>query len=110
MCIRDRKEVLPLLQEYCYDCHGEGAKKGKLTLDHHSNLEESTGDRELWKKVWENLHRRNMPPADKDQPADEEIDRILSWIEKSVFQYDSEKINPDWEVKGKGGASICSKS
>ena len=88
------KEVLPLLQEYCYDCHGEGAKKGKLTLDHHSNLEESTGDLELWKKVWENLHRRNMPPADKDQPGDEEIDRILSWIEKSVFQHDSEKINP----------------
>jgi hypothetical protein len=88
------KEVLPLLQEYCYDCHGEGAKKGKLTLDHHSNFGESTADRELWKKVWENLHRRNMPPADKDQPGDEEIDRILSWIEKSVFDHDSEKIDP----------------
>ena len=21
------KEILPLLQEYCYDCHGDGAKK-----------------------------------------------------------------------------------
>ena len=88
------KEILPLLQEYCYDCHGDGAKKGKLALDIHSNHEDIAGDRELWKRVWENLHRRNMPPADKDQPGDEEIDRILSWIEKTVFNHDSEKTNP----------------
>ena len=30
----------------------------------------------------ENLHRRNMPPADMEQPGDKEIDRILSWIEE----------------------------
>ena len=88
------KEILPLLQEYCYDCHGDGAKKGKLALDLYSKHEEIIGDSELWKRVWENLHRRNMPPADKDQPADEEIDRILSWIEKTVFEQDPEKTNP----------------
>jgi hypothetical protein len=88
------KEILPLLQEYCYDCHGDGAKKGKLALDLHSKQEEIIGDSELWKRVWENLHRRNMPPADKDQPGDEEIDLILSWIEKSVFDHDPEKANP----------------
>jgi hypothetical protein len=88
------KEILPLLQEYCYDCHGDGAKKGKLALDIHSKHQDITGDREFWKRIWENLHRRNMPPADKDQLAEKEIDQILSWIEKSVFDHDSEKIDP----------------
>jgi hypothetical protein len=88
------KEILPLLQEYCYDCHGDGAKKGKLALDIHSNQEEITGDHQLWKKVWENLHRRNMPPADMEQPGDKEIDRILSWIEEFVFDHDPQKTEP----------------
>jgi mono/diheme cytochrome c family protein len=88
------KEILPLLQEYCYDCHGDGAKKGKLVLDAHSNPADIVADDELWEMVWENLHRRNMPPADKSQPKDEEIDRILSWIEKSVFDHDPEKTDP----------------
>jgi len=91
---RYAREILPLLQEYCYDCHGDGAKKGKLALDIHSDYDEIIGDHELWKRVWENLHRRNMPPADKDQPGDEKTDRILSWIEKSVFKHDPEKTVP----------------
>ncbi len=91
---RYAKEILPLLQEYCYDCHGDGAKKGKLALDIHSDHDEIIGDHDFWKKVWENIHRRNMPPADKDQPGDEKIDRILSWIEKSVFKHDPEKTVP----------------
>jgi hypothetical protein len=88
------KEILPLLQEYCYDCHGDGAKKGKLILDVHSNHADIVADDQLWKLVWQNLHRRNMPPADKSQPRDEEIDRILSWIEKTVFDHDLEKTDP----------------
>ncbi len=91
---RYAREILPLLQEYCYDCHGDGAKKGKLALDIHSDHDEIIGDHELWKRVWENLHRRNMPPADKDQPGDEKTDRILSWIEKTVFKHDPEKTVP----------------
>ena len=27
------ERVLPLLEEYCYDCHGEGAKKGDFAMD-----------------------------------------------------------------------------
>ena len=77
-----------------YDCHGEGAKKGKMVLDEHSNHADIVGDDELWKMVWENLHRRNMPPADKAQPADKEIDKILTWIEKTVFDHDPEKTDP----------------
>ena len=88
------KEVLPLLEEYCYDCHGDGAKKGQMALDSHAGFPEMTKDSRIWKGVWENLHRRNMPPADKLQPTDKEIDKILSWIEKTVFDHDPKSIAP----------------
>ena len=35
-----------------------------------------------------------MPPADMEQPGDKEIDRILSWIEESVFDHDPQKTEP----------------
>ena len=69
-------------------------RKRKAGLDIHSNQEEITGDHQLWKKVWENLHRRNMPPADMEQPGDKEIDRILSWIEEHAFDHDPQKTEP----------------
>ena len=28
-----KKEIQPVLKEFCYDCHGDGAKKGNVTLD-----------------------------------------------------------------------------
>ena len=28
-----KKTIQPLLEEYCYDCHGDGAKKGGVAFD-----------------------------------------------------------------------------
>ena len=28
-----RKDVQPILKEFCYDCHGDGAKKGEIAFD-----------------------------------------------------------------------------
>ena len=86
--------VEPVLTEYCYDCHGDGASKGEVTLDEHSNLKELVKDVKLWKRVWENLHRRNMPPGRKPQPEDEERERVMAWIEREVFLFDPSKPDP----------------
>ena len=65
-----RNEIQPLLSEYCYDCHGEGAKKGGVSLDGAKDLNTLLQKRDSWEGAWENVHRRNMPPADKPQPTD----------------------------------------
>lgn len=39
--------VQPLLAKYCYDCHGDGAKKGEFALDEHgsyADLRASVGE------------------------------------------------------------------
>ncbi|MGE4551077.1 MAG: DUF1592 domain-containing protein [Opitutales bacterium] len=86
--------VEPLLVEYCYDCHGDGAKKGDVILDVHQTRIELVKDVKLWKRVWENLHRRNMPPGRKPQPEDEERERVMIWIEREVFLFDPSKPDP----------------
>lgn len=88
-----KKSFEPLLAQYCYDCHADGVDKGDFTLDAYSNLDEHLGDRELWLRVWENLRSHLMPPADKDQPTDDERVQLAAWIEKNVFKLDP--ANPD---------------
>ena len=82
------RDVLPLLEKYCYQCHGDGAKKGQISLDFETEGKDIINDEDLWKKVWENVYRHNMPPANKTQCKDSEIDLILNWIEEDIFGFD----------------------
>jgi len=87
------KQILPMLEEYCYDCHGDGAKKGDLALDKYTSLKEHLGDTELWYTVWKNVASQMMPPAGKPQPSIADRDKLLRWIEGAVFNVDP--ANPD---------------
>ncbi len=93
--VPDFSKVQPVLENYCYGCHGYGAEEGGVTLD---NLEElSQKDRvaaqESWLAVWRNMRAQTMPPADEDQPSQEERDLVGRWIESKVFRLDP--ANPD---------------
>ena len=75
------KEILPLLEYYCFDCHGEGAKKGDFVLDEHGNFDLLAKDFEHWKAIFRNVDRKIMPPAKaEDKPSEEEREKIVQWI------------------------------
>ena len=80
--------VEPLLKSYCFDCHGEGANKGEVTLDEYTNFTAHVSDQKLWLAVWQNLQTQMMPPAKKTQPTDAERREIIRWIERDVFKLD----------------------
>src|SRR5881397_4144926 len=65
---RFRKEVQPLLVEYCYDCHGEGMSKGNLAFDSFKSDQELLARRDLWWAVLKNVRAGLMPPAKKPRP------------------------------------------
>ncbi|MES2658705.1 MAG: DUF1592 domain-containing protein [Verrucomicrobiota bacterium] len=88
-----KKEVVPLLETYCYECHGEGTSKGKFSMDEFKDLPKHLNDRKHWLAVWRNVRSQIMPPSDEDQFATEEKKKLLAWIEKDVFKLDPE--NPD---------------
>ncbi|MFT7302048.1 MAG: hypothetical protein ACI8UZ_000884 [Akkermansiaceae bacterium] len=88
------KKIAPLLQDYCYDCHGDGADKGDFTLDEYRNTSALLDDRKVWLRIWENLRTEMMPPPKKKfQPTPDERKELVSWIEKRIFGLDPE--NPD---------------
>lgn len=88
-----RDTVRPLLQEYCFDCHGDGANKGQVTLDEFKSEEALLGNHDLWWHVLKNVRAGMMPPAKKPQPTAEQKRQLERWIKQAVFADDP--ANPD---------------
>jgi hypothetical protein len=88
-----RASVQPILKEYCYDCHGDGAKKGGVAFDDFKTPAEMVENHELWLKALKNLRAGIMPPPKKPQPGADQKKQIERWIKTAVFNADSQ--NPD---------------
>ena len=87
------KEIEPMLDIYCYSCHGDGSSKGGFAMDEFGDLGTHLDDMDHWLPVWRNIRSQIMPPSDEDQLTGEEKKRLLGWIESRVFKLDHE--NPD---------------
>ncbi|MFK7852364.1 MAG: DUF1592 domain-containing protein [Akkermansiaceae bacterium] len=89
-----QKDIEPLLVNYCFDCHGDGLKKGDFAIDAFGDLSEHLGDRTHWYPIWSNLRSQIMPPSDEAQPSAAEKKKLLSWIETEVFKLDPKDPDP----------------
>lgn len=88
------KEIQPFLRDYCYACHGNGKKKGGLTLDGLGDADATAGQVAVWEKVLRQVRAREMPPEDEKQPSLEEREKAVSWIETHVFKADCDRPDP----------------
>src|ERR1051325_299177 len=82
-----RKQVQPILSEYCYDCHGDGAKKGNVAFDELKSSE-ALLNHDLWLKVLKNVRAGLMPPEKKAKPSADERARLEKWIKYVAFGID----------------------
>src|SRR5215203_2213754 len=76
------QKAQPLLQKYCYECHGPTKQKAQLRYDQIAGYR--IEDRLLWANVHEKVTDGGMPPEDHPQPTDAERRQLLSWIEQTA--------------------------
>jgi len=88
-----KKKIGPLLENYCFSCHGEGISKGEFSMDDYKDLPGHLKDKKHWLSIWRNTRSQIMPPSDEDQLGLTEKRELLAWIEQEVFKLDPE--NPD---------------
>ena len=87
------QQVRPVLEEYCYDCHGDGEQRGGVALDAFNSGTNLLAGRDVWWRVLKNLRAGLMPPPKKPQPTPEQKEAIAHWIKYSAFEIDP--LNPD---------------
>lgn len=90
-------DVRPLMQKYCYECHGNGKKKGGVKLDGPGDIKTIMNTAEDWLTVVEVMNLGLMPPDDKPQPTAKERLLIEEWVEQASAYYpDDAKPDPGW--------------
>jgi hypothetical protein len=90
------RDVVPILESRCYDCHGRGEQEGGLRLDFRDSTM-SGGDNGpvivVGKPTESRLIRyvsgkeggKYMPPEDYDDPLEQdEVDVLVRWIEQGA--------------------------
>jgi len=87
-----RQVIAPVLEDNCYECHGDGHDKGKVAFDELSSDDEILNP-DLWLRVLVNTRAGLMPAGDNPRlkPADQH--KLEQWIKYSVFKIDP--ANPD---------------
>jgi len=87
------KTVQPLLVKYCYECHGDGAAKGKIAFDDMGTDAQMVASHEVWSKVLKNVRAGLMPKDDSPKPTADEIGQLERWVKFQAFGLDP--ANPD---------------
>lgn len=78
------KELHPLLQQYCNDCHNDRKSKGGVNLARFTNSASLYRDPKLWETALRQVEERQMPPDGKNtrQPTQEERLRITESLSR----------------------------
>ncbi len=87
-----RREVEPILKEYCSDCHADGESKGGVAFDVFKT-DAALLHPELWFNVLKNTRAGLMPPAKKPRPSAADQQKLERWIKYAAFGIDPK--NPD---------------
>jgi hypothetical protein len=87
------QQIQPVLNEYCYGCHGGGIAKGGVTLDEFTNAKELK-DHALWLRALRNVRAGIMPPVDEPHLPPEQVAKLTQWIKRQVFELDPAQPDP----------------
>ena len=74
------QQIEPILETYCYECHGVGEKKGQVAFDELKTDEQLLHNPDLWAKALRNVRSNLMPPQGHPRPNAEEQALLANWI------------------------------
>ena len=81
-------DIQPLLEQYCYKCHGAAKPKAGVNLEQFKDDTSVWRDPRLWETVVSQLRESAMPPDGKPQPSDPERERLTGWVAAKLDSLD----------------------
>jgi mono/diheme cytochrome c family protein len=90
------KQIKPLLQANCFQCHGEKKQKGGVNFSLIGDEKSILRNRKLWHMVVTQLESNEMPPEEADeQPTDEQRKTLVQWMKHAAEVDCSDPANHD---------------
>jgi hypothetical protein len=74
------RDVRPVLERFCLECHSTDEKQGELDLERFAKLDDVRRDSQVWQKVVEMLDHGEMPPEDSPQPLTNQKTILSHWV------------------------------
>lgn len=78
------KQIRPLLEKYCFDCHGEQKQKAQVRVDNLNPDMIGGSDAGAWNHVLDMIQSGDMPPGKAAQPEDKERRLLVAWLTTSL--------------------------
>src|SRR4051812_12698793 len=82
----DQKEfagkIRPMLERYCYKCHGPEKAKGGLDLSEFKDFETAANAPEVWTGVLERVRADEMPPKKASEMPTGRRRELIAWARK----------------------------
>jgi len=86
-----KERVQPLVETYCYTCHGKEKTEAKLDLTTFATAAQVAARHRTWELIRERLKAGEMPPDEaKRQPTADERQAIVAWI-TAFRQHEAER-------------------
>ena len=89
------REIRPLIETYCFKCHGAQKAKGGVKLHEAADLAAVYRDAGTWDRALAELRDGAMPPDDKPQPNDDERKRLVAWLDEALNDPDPNALPRD---------------
>ena len=89
------QDVRPVLETYCFKCHGAEKQKGGVKLHEAADVAAIYRDVKTWDKALAELRDHAMPPDDKPQPSDDERKRVIEWLDRTLNDPDPDAMPRD---------------
>ncbi len=78
------RDVAPLFEKYCLECHDAAAAEGGVVLDVFRDEVLDKERRSLLLRVADNLRSESMPPEGEPRPDSGELETINRWLDAAI--------------------------
>ena len=94
----DRHPAAPLIERYCFACHGARTQTAGVNLDGLLDQRPLVRNREAWTRVIDAVAVGKMPPAGAPHPTDAERETLRALLSSSIDDFDYSTVDdPGWE-------------
>lgn len=91
------ENVVPIMDEFCYRCHGDTKTKGDVRFQGVASIDDLLAMADDWETAKDVLQLGDMPPEDEPAPSDLQKLTIIQWIDDALAYYPPDgATDPGW--------------